>query len=193
LESKKYILFVGRLVPENHIEHLIAAFRKLDTDHKCVIVGDSAYADDYIQSIKSLAAGDDRIIFTGYVFGRGYHELGSNASIFVETSSVGGTHPAVTEAMAFGNCVVVNDTPENLETIGDAGFSYEGNNGAESLTAVLDMLLSTLDMVEQYSGRARNYAAARYSWERVTDEYERMFYRQLGRPLPQRLQDREDG
>ncbi|MEM2514483.1 MAG: DUF1972 domain-containing protein, partial [Candidatus Bathyarchaeia archaeon] len=93
LEPKKYILFVGRLVPENCVHHLIEAFRGLDTDLKCVIVGDAPYAEKYIASLKARAHGDSRIVFTGYVFGQGYYELGSNAYIFVETSGVGGTHP----------------------------------------------------------------------------------------------------
>lgn len=90
LEQGRYILFVGRFVPENCIHHLIDAYRALDTKLKCVIVGDSAYAEEYVASLKERAEGDSRIVFTGYVFGKGYHELGSNASIFVETSGVGG-------------------------------------------------------------------------------------------------------
>lgn len=107
LEANGYILFVGRLVPENCAHHLVQAFRGLNTELKCVIVGDAPYAEEYISSLKKLAEGDERIVFTGYVFGKGYLELGSNACIFVETSGVGGTHPALVEAMAFRNCVVV--------------------------------------------------------------------------------------
>lgn len=187
LEANKYILFVGRLVPENCAHHLVEAFRELDTDLKCVIVGDAAYAQEYIASIKDVAAGDPRIIFTGYVFGRGYYELGSNAYIFVETSGVGGTHPALVEAMAFGNCVITHDTPENLETIGDAGFKYDGEVGAVSLRQVLEQLLRQPDVVEDYRHRARHRAQTYYSWETVTDKYERLFYQLLQRPLPDRL------
>ncbi len=126
-------------------------------------------------------------MFTGYVFGHGYHELGSNAAIFVETSSVGGTHPALVEAMAFGNCVVVNDTPENLETIAAAGLAYEGKRGAAGLREVLVRLLGDQALVEMYRQRARQRASATYSWETVTDSYERLFYRLLRTPLPERL------
>src|SRR5262249_49567779 len=130
LEPGKYVLFVGRLVPENCAHHLVEAFRALDTELKCVIVGDAPYAATYQAQLRWLAGNDPRIVFTGYVFGQGYQELGSNAAIFVETSSVGGTHPALVEAMAFGNCVVVNGTPENLETIDGAGLAYDGKRGA---------------------------------------------------------------
>ena len=187
LESGKYILFVGRLVPENCAHHLVEAFRSLDTDMKCVIVGDSAYSQGYIASLKACAGDDPRIVFTGYVFGEGYHELGSNAYIFVETSGVGGTHPALVEAMAFGSCVVVYNTPENLETIGKAGFSYEGSTGADALREVLCDLLSHSEKVRTYRQLAQERAQDNYSWEAVTDAYERLFYEICKRPLPNRL------
>lgn len=187
LEPGKYVLFVGRLVPENCAHHLVRAFRALETDMKCVIVGDAAYAQEYITALKSSTQGDSRIIFTGYVFGKGYHELGSNAHIFVETSGVGGTHPALTEAMAFGNCVVVHNTPENIETIGDAGFAYDGKQGAEALQSILRRLLRDPDLVASYRQKARRRAQAVYSWEKVTNAYERMCYRLVGASLPDRL------
>lgn len=181
LEPGRYILFVGRLVPENCAHHLVDAFRQLDTDLKCVIVGDAAYADEYIASLHARAQGDPRIVFTGYVFGRGYHELGSSARIFVETSGVGGTHPALVEAMAFGACVVAHDTPENLETLGDAGLAYDGRIGADSLRDLLARLLAAPDTVADCGARARARAASVYNWETVTDAYEALFRRLTAR------------
>ncbi|MCC6454916.1 MAG: glycosyltransferase [Caldilineaceae bacterium] len=189
LEAGRYILFVGRLVPENCAHHLVEAFRGLDTDMKCVIVGDAAYADAYIAELKAKAAGDPRIVFTGYVFGKGYHELGTNAHIFVETSGVGGTHPALVEAMAHGSCIVTHDTPENLETIGMAGFGYDGKQGASSLQQRLVQLLGQPATVAEYAQKARERANTVYTWEAVTDAYERLFYSTLKRSLPMRLQE----
>jgi glycosyltransferase involved in cell wall biosynthesis len=187
LAPGKYILFVGRLVPENCAHHLVEAFRAIDTDLKCAIVGDAPYAETYQAQLRALAGDDPRIVFTGYVFGSGYHELGSNAAIFVETSSVGGTHPALIEAMAFGNCVVVNNTAENLETIADAGLAYDGARGAAGLREVLTRLLGEPQRVAEYRDRARDRAGATYSWETVTDAYERLFFTLLRKPLPDRL------
>jgi glycosyltransferase involved in cell wall biosynthesis len=183
LEPGKYILFVGRLVPENCAHHLVEAFRGLDTNMKCVIVGDAPYAGDYQAGLKKLAGDDGRIIFTGYLFGRGYQELGSHAYLFVETSGVGGTHPALVEAMAMGNCVVVNNTPENLETLGEAGASYNGEVGAADLRRVLTELISALDDVEAFRHKARQRAYAVYSWEAVTDAYEQLFQQVCGKPV----------
>lgn len=187
LEPRKYIFFVGRLVPENCVHHLVEAFQGLQTEFKCVIVGSAPYAEEYIASLQTSAQGDPRIVFTGYVFGLGYYELGSNAYIFVETSGVGGTHPALLEAMAFGSCVVVYNTPENMETIGDAGFTYDGTVGADSLRQVLEHLLSQPEMVKEYRQRAKERVQACYTWETVTDAYERLFYQLCDKPLPGRL------
>lgn len=176
LEAGRYLLFVGRLVPENCAHHLVQAFHGLSTDVKCVIVGDAAYAEEYIAQLKAQAQGDPRIIFTGYVFGKGYHELGSNAAIFIETSGVGGTHPALVEAMAHGSCVVVNDTPENLETIGDAGFAYSGKAGATALGPLLQRLLDDPALVQAYAKKAQERANTVYTWDLVTDQYEQLFY-----------------
>lgn len=184
LEPRRYILFVGRLVPENCAHHLVKAFEGLDTEMKCVIVGDAPYAEEYISSLK--ATPDPRVIFTGYLFGEGYRELSSNAYLFVETSEVGGTHPALLEAMAFGNCVVVNDTPQNLEVIGEAGFNYSGERGAESLRERLQALLNDPQMVEEYREKALQRAGEHYSWEKVTDDYENLFQRLLEGRFPSR-------
>jgi glycosyltransferase involved in cell wall biosynthesis len=174
LAPGRYVLFVGRLVPENCAHHLVEAFAGLATDMRCVVVGDAPYAEAYIRTLRANA--DPRVIFTGYLFGDGYRELSSNAYCFVETSEVGGTHPALIEAMGFGTCVVVNDTPENLETIADAGFGYDGAVGAPSLRGVLQRLLEDPALVAEYAKRGRERARTCYSWDAVTDAYERLFF-----------------
>jgi glycosyltransferase involved in cell wall biosynthesis len=179
LQPWQYILYVGRLVPENCAHHLVEAFQGLNTDFKCVIVGDAPYAEDYIASLKAKARSDPRIVLTGYVFGKGYHELGSSAYIFVETSGVGGTHPALLEAMSFGNCVVVNNTPENLETIGDAGLSYDGKLGAPALRRRLQELIEHPDIVDKYRDKAHQRVRLVYSWQTVTEQYEDLMYKLL--------------
>jgi len=189
LQPGKYLLFVGRLVPENCAHHLVEAYRGIDSDLKCVIVGDAPYAGDYQKWLKSLAGNDPRFVFTGYVFGKGYNELSSNTYAFIETSSVGGTHPALLEAMAFGSCVIVNDTAENLETMGGTGVAYEGRVGADSLRAVLQEILQDRTLAEQYGRRGQTRARNVYSWETVVDSYERLFYDLLQLPLPDRLRE----
>ena len=185
LEPGGYVLFVGRLVPENNVHHLLEAFRGLGTDKKCVIVGDAPYSEAYIARLKAMA--DEQVIFTGYLFDEGYRELSSHAYAFVETSGVGGTHPALMEAMRFGSCVVVNDTAENLEAIGDAGLAYQGRHGGADLLRILRTLLKSPELADAFRRRAQRRAEDVYSWERVTDQYELLLHRVSGVPLPGRL------
>lgn len=179
LTPRGYLLFVGRLVPENCVHHLLEAYQGLRTDLRCVIVGDAPYAETYIRRLRDTR--NPNVVFTGYLFGEGYRELSSHAHCFVEPSEVGGTHPALVEAMAFGSCVLVNDTPANLEVIADAGLAYEGRRGGEGLRERLEWLLNHPEAVEEYRRRAAARARAAYSWEAVTDQYEALFHSLLGR------------
>jgi glycosyltransferase involved in cell wall biosynthesis len=183
LERGHYVLFVGRLVPENCAHHLVAAFQDLPTDFRCVVVGDAPYAAEYIRALR--ATRDPRVVFTGYLFGDGCRELLSSAYCFVETSEVGGTHPALLEAMGAGTCAVVNDTPENLETIGDTGVAYDGAAGADALRKVLRELLRHPERVAECARRGRERVRIHYSWDAVTDAYEGLF-RELVAGAPHR-------
>jgi glycosyltransferase involved in cell wall biosynthesis len=178
LEPDRYVLFVGRLVPENCAHHLVEACQTLDHGFRCVVVGDAPYEEEYIDRLHTLAS--PNTVFTGYLFGQGYRELCSNAYLVVEPSEVGGTHPAIVEAMALGNCVVVNGIAENRETIGEAGLTYDGQRGSAALRLVLDHLLERPEEVERFRRRAREYASQHYRWRHIVDQYEAFFKRCLG-------------
>jgi glycosyltransferase involved in cell wall biosynthesis len=183
LAPRRYLLLVGRLVPENCAHHLVDAYERLDTDLRCVVVGDAPYARDYIAELHRRGP---HVVFPGYVFGDGYRELMHNAWAVVLCSEVGGTHPVLVEAMAAGNCVIVNDTPANLEVVADAGVPYRGIKGADGLLEVLEELLPEERRVEASRLAARARAERCYSWDRVTDQYERVFARLTGRELEDR-------
>ena len=124
VEPNRYVLYVSRLEPENNAHLVVEAFKRVRTGHKLLIVGDAPYARDYINDLKARARRDKRIVFTGFVFGRDYRVLQQNAYCYVHATEVGGTHPALLEAMGFGNCVLTLAAPENIEAIGDAGIAY---------------------------------------------------------------------
>ena len=177
LEPRRYVLFVGRLVPENCVHHLVEACTTLNHGFRCVIVGDAPYQEEYIAHLKRIAG--PSTVFTGYVFGRGYRELSSNAFLFVEPSEVGGTHPAIVEAMSRGRAVVVNGIPENRETIGGAGLFYDGSRGGEALRPVLERLLDTPEEADRLGRLAQQRAGSIYRWDAIVDEYEALFERVL--------------
>jgi glycosyltransferase involved in cell wall biosynthesis len=176
LRPRDYVLFVGRLVPENNVHYLIQAFAKTSTDKKLVIVGDDPWERNYVRSLRSTP--DPRIVFTGGVYGEGYAQLQRNAYLFVLPDEVGGTHPALVEAMGYGNCVLVNDTPSNLEVIADAGLSYRGKDGAADLQRQLQMLVDAPGLVDEYRQKAGQRAHERYRWEDVVEQHV-VLYRQL--------------
>jgi glycosyltransferase involved in cell wall biosynthesis len=169
LKPREYVLFVGRLVPENNVHHLLAAFEKVKTKKHLVIVGDDPWERRYVERLKATT--DGRIIFTGGIYGDGYAQLQQSAYLFVLPDEVGGTHPALVEAMGFGNCVLVNNTRSNLEVIGNAGFSYRGELGSEDLQAQLQILLDSPVQVDEYRQRALIHAVERYSWSKVAREH----------------------
>ena len=169
LTSREYVLFVGRLVPENNVHHLIRAFEDTNTQKKLVIVGADPWEKEYVRELKSTR--DQRIMFTGGVYGEGYEQLQRNSYIFVLPDEVGGTHPALVEAMGFGNCVLVNDTPSNLEVIGSDGFSYRGSELAAGLRTQMQMLLDSPALVQEYRVRAQCRAAGCYRWDDVVESH----------------------
>ena len=110
---------------------LVEAFARIPAERargmKLVVVGGAPYADEYIRQVHRK--GDPRVVFPGYVFGRGYWELQRHAYVFCAPTEVGGTHPVILEALAAGNCVLVNDHAPNVETVGDAGLTFSGARG----------------------------------------------------------------
>jgi glycosyltransferase involved in cell wall biosynthesis len=176
-EPNRYVLYVSRLEPENNARLVIEAFKKVRTAYRLLIVGDAPYAHDYIQDLKARARGDKRIIFTGFVFGQDYRALQQNAYCYVHATEVGGTHPALLEAMGYGNCVLTLATPENIEAIGDAGIAYADE---VDLTEKLQKVLRDGSLVQSYRHRAQQRVQKFYDWERVVDDYEQLFEQLTG-------------
>ncbi len=180
LQPDGYFLYVSRLEPENNAHAVIAAYEQTQKTQSAlsqplVVVGDAPYAREYIRSLHEAAG--PRVIFTGGVYGQGYRELQSHALAYIHATEVGGTHPALVEAMGFGNCVLVNDVPENREVVSDAGLFFHAHK-PETLAALMTDVAQRRDLVEDYRARAIRHARERYSWDSVTDQYEALF-RQL--------------
>jgi len=179
VEPNRYVLYVSRLEPENNAHLVIEAFKKVRTAYRLLIVGDAPYAESYISSLKAQARGDKRIIFTGFVFGQDYRALQQNAYCYVHATEVGGTHPALLEAMGYGNCVLTLATPENIEVVGDAGVPYIDEF---DLAEKLQRVLRDGSLVQTYRNRAQLRIRTHYDWETVVDQYEQLFARMCGRP-----------
>ena len=172
VEPGRFILFVGRLVPENNAHLLAEAHRAMRADWPLVVVGDAPYAEDYIASLKAAAGPDVR--FPGYVFGDGYRELVHRCGLMCAPTEVGGTHPVIVEGMAAGAALVVSDHAPNLEVVGDAAASFPLAGGADALAAVLDGLVDDPARRADLGRRAAARAAERYSWDACAEAYLRL-------------------
>jgi glycosyltransferase involved in cell wall biosynthesis len=175
LEPRRYVLFVGRLEPENNPHLLVEAWARIPSSisrgMKLVVVGGAPYASDYINRVRRAA--DPRVLFPGYIFGPGYWQLQRNAYLFCAPTEVGGTHPVILESLAAGNCVLVNDYRPNAETVGEAGVYFSGADGVPDLARKLERLLREPDTVEEYRARALERAKL-YSWDAVATAYEQL-------------------
>jgi glycosyltransferase involved in cell wall biosynthesis len=169
LTPGEYILFVGRLVPENNAHLLVDAYAKLNTVWPLVIVGDAPYADDYIAGLKAGAS--DNVLFPGYVFGDGYAELVNNCGVMCAPTEVGGTHPVVIEAMAAGAPLVVSDHGPNLEVVGDAAATFSLAAAPASLAGVLARLIDDPERRRNLGDAAAARAAERFGWDRCAERY----------------------
>ena len=182
LSPGEYLLSVTRLEPENNAHLVLEAYRAAGglagLGVPLVLVGDAPYATEYKARLATLAAEIPGVSMPGYVFGDGYVELQSNSLAYIQAAEVGGTHPALVEAMSRGACVVANDVPEHLEVLGEAGLFYDRND-IGSLAAALRTVVSDPALRARLGAAAAARAEAQYSWRHVTDEYEALFERLL--------------
>ena len=169
LEPGKYFLYVSRMEPENHPLEVRQAFETLVTGMKLALIGDAPYAHDYIRQVRDTS--DPRVILPGAIYGAGYHELQSHCFAYIHATEVGGTHPALIEAMGRGALVLYRNTPENAEVAGGAGIPFEPDELPVKLRTVL--MMSEFDRAA-LRNRAMERVRTHYSWEAVTDQYERL-------------------
>ena len=172
LEARRYFLYVTRFEPENNPLLVRECFEKLSTDLKLALVGDAPYSADYIRRIRDTK--DPRVVLPGAIYGDGYHELQSYSFAYVHATEVGGTHPALIEAMGRGALVLYLKTPENSEVAGDAGIPFTQETLTERMREVLSMPEAERDV---YRRRALERVRAKYSWDAVTTTYEELFER----------------
>ena len=169
LSREGYVLYVSRLEPENNADAVVRAYRGVPGETPLVIVGDAPYAADYIARVRAEA--DPRVKFPGAIYGDGYRQLLASAAVYVQATEVGGTHPALVEALGYGRVVAYNATPENEEVAGGAALPFDVRK-PETLTRLLAGVLDDPDSASVWKERAKRRAAERYRWDDVADRYE---------------------
>lgn len=169
LEPGRYFLYVSRLEPENNALLVRQAFEQSGVPLKLALIGDAPYSHEYIVKVRDTR--NPNIVMPGAIYGAGYHELQSHSFAYIHATEVGGTHPALIEAMGRGAMVLYLDTPENAEVARGAGIAFSPATLASCLTRAAAM--SDAER-RGYSERARARVAERYSWTAVTDRYEEL-------------------
>jgi glycosyltransferase involved in cell wall biosynthesis len=174
LEKERYILFVGRFIPEKGVHYLIEAFEKLDTDMKLVLVGGNLFGEEWVNKLKSTK--DPRILFPGYLYGKPVEELLHHCYLYVQPSDVEGLSPVILRAMGAGRCVISSDIPENRFLVEGRGHLFEKGR-SDSLRAVIEKLLQDPEEVARKGKEAQEFVVAQFSWERVAEQHLELFKR----------------
>ena len=191
IASRNYILYVSRFEPENNPLEVVEAYEKLAVSRlplsgnamngqrptanaipPLLMVGEGLYAKDLVAALQRHSS--ERVRFPGAIYGADYRTLQRNALIYVQATEVGGTHPAMIEAMGSGGLVLAHDTPENREVGGDAVRYFE-LRPVETLSGTLRECLGALAERDELRRKGRERARSRYRWDEVTEAYERLF------------------
>lgn len=171
LAPGSYVLAVARFVPENTMQEFFDAIRLMDAGTPVVVVGSAPAGDPIQRSAEALAQDRPNVRLLGHVSDDEFlHALWSNAGVYFHGHSVGGTNPALVQAMACGAPVVARDTVFNHEVLGDSGAfaSPDPASIRDRLTAVL----TDADERAELALAVRRRAEEHYSWEQVLDAYE---------------------
>jgi len=179
LTPGRYVLFVGRLVPEKGVHYLCEAFNGIDTDMKLALVGGLSFSQGYVELLRKFES--DRIRLLDYVFGESLEELWSNAYCVVQPSTMEGLSIALLEALSYGRCVLISDIPENLEVAEECALSFRSKDVAD-LREKLERLIGNPGLVAEYGERARRHIREHYSWDNVAEATAQLYRDLVGRP-----------
>jgi glycosyltransferase involved in cell wall biosynthesis len=179
LTPEGYVLYVSRLEPENNADAVVRAYRAVPGDVPLVIVGDAPYARAYISRLRAEA--DPRVLFPGAIYGEGYRQLLARAAVYVQATEVGGTHPALVEALGFGRIVCYNASPENEEVAGGVALPFDVRR-PETLASLLAAVLDDPATYSVWKDRGRARVRERYLWDDVSARYEAVLEGRPGIP-----------
>jgi len=169
LKKEKFILSVGRIVPEKRFLDLVQAFERITTDYKLVIAGGYDNISQYYKKILNYKDSlKDRLILTGFLKSNDIKLLYENASFFVLPSENEGMPIVLLEAMSFGLCPLVSDIKENLDVISDYGYTFKTKD-IICLKEKLQYMLTHKSEVDRIGISARDYVNKEYKWKNVAD------------------------
>jgi len=176
LQPQKYVLMVGRLVPEKRQVDLISAFNKAGLDGwKLVLVGDADHATDYARAIREMVNGSAHVVMTGVQTGLNLQELYTHAGAFVLPSSHEGLPIALMEALSYGIPIIASDIPANLEIGLDRRY-YFGLGDVDALATKLKSV-PELTWWREATENTRACLATKQDWQSVAESTIGLYYK----------------
>lgn len=171
LKPRDYFLQITRIEPENNPLLTVQAFLDLDTDKKLILIGGAAYTGEYQKQVFELAGG--RVIMPGFLFDPDMlRELWTNCHAYIHGNEVGGTNPALLQAMGGGCFVLCRDVVFNREVLADCGRFFLPEK--DSLLDAMRWTLENPDKLDEGRRAAQRRIRERYSWDDVAAGYERL-------------------
>ena len=174
LTSQDYYLIVGRLIPDNNADLIVAGYLASNSGKKLVIVGDVPYQDQYAQNMKANAS--KNIVFLGYVTDQNVlAELYHHCYAYLHGHEFGGTNPTMLKAMAYGCAIIALNTVFNQEMLQKGKFGLFFEKTAASVALSLQQAEQPQNCMEQLRSNARNGLTNKYNWDEVSNAYIKVF------------------
>lgn len=183
LNQGRYILFLGRLVPEKCPDLLVEAFSNLKpAGWKLVLAGGVSDTKTYTAELLEKVANNENIIFAGELRGSRLAEIVRGAGLFVLPSDLEGLPLAMLEAMREGIPVLASDIPPHQQLIsGGRGMLFEAGN-VQSCVRSLDWAVNHPQELAAMANNAQKHVQATYSWDRITSETLKLYTTLLNSP-----------
>lgn len=178
LQSHGYLLLVARPEPENSVLEVVRAFSARPRGLKLLVVGDYDGADAYTKAV--CAAAGPEVVFTGAVYAsQRLAALRWHCMAYVHGHQVGGTNPALVEALGAGCAILAHDNRFNRWVAQGAARYFADEPALDSL---LLALAAEPDALQALRRRARSRFEAAFSWSAVLEDYETLLTRQMPAP-----------
>lgn len=178
LANVKYVVFAGRIVYEKGVHTLIEAVNSTRADIQLVVIGGAPQTSNYMPALKGSAG--PKVKFLGYVYGRDFETIRNASLIWVQPSLLEGTSIALLGAMGAGKCILASDLREIMDVAADSA-EYFRRSDANDLKDKLESLLSDPTRIDELGRAALLRAKKLYSWDKVTDAYEKIYRQALAK------------
>ncbi|MEL6815646.1 MAG: glycosyltransferase family 4 protein [Cyanobacteria bacterium J06598_3] len=188
LERDRYLVFIGRLVPEKRVDLLLTAFQQLqqwqqDNGWKLVFVGDKSDTSSFSSQLLQLANNSPDIVFTGELQGPYLAEIMRGAGLFVLPSDLEGLPLALLEAMQEGIPAVVSDIPVHRQMMGQGrGITFAAGN-LSALSSQLAWAIANPAEMALMAKQANAYVQSNHNWDNITQKYLQLYSTMLNRQL----------